>query len=1587
MKKITFSLIFLCFSLVMNAQFSFNPITEPISVAAGIPVTINLNDVANASSVPASSTGSYGSFSITADWVSGNGNPWSNEADMTIVTTLGSITVDPPSTGGASTSLDTTLTFEGDFPSLYNPIEDGYIDLVLNQSFGGSDAIWSNIVVNLFETPSCNEPSGMTTSNITSNTATIEWISEGSETEWTIEYNDGNDFTPGNGEQEGSVSVTSTTNTTLTGLTPATTYFSYYQANCGSGDFSIWVGPFTFNTQCETLIAPYSEDFENAGNIPLCWSMSGGQEWFFSDSGGTDHIGSNGTITGNTASNNYFAWCDSSQNNGIRTLTSPFVDVSGLVAPALSFYEISDNEGNANSTLMVEVWDGATWNTMATYNTNTDGWELKILDLSTLTITGNVQARFVFSETETGGFSDDIAIDDVTFDEAPEAPSCLSPTLLTANELGLTSAEINWTEVGTATTWNIEYGIEGFTQGTGTIVTDITTNSFLITDLVPDMSYQFYVQSVCSSDDVSAWSISGQFYVGYCESVPSSNDGDGVANVTIGSTDFPSLGDVTYENHTATITNVFLGTTNFQIDFGHSFSYDTNIWIDFNDDLVLDETELIFEGESSGDGSPHALYASFEILSTANIGEHRMRIVTTDVVQQTPNPCYNDSWGVTLDFTVNVQQLNCIMPEASYATVADCEIDSFYIDVNITSLGDATSLEISNDYDSETLQVNALGLYQAGPFLFGNTVQVFVTNEQDNNCAISSELFDVLACPPSNDECETAIMALVNDGFSCEVLTSGTILAATPSGLENNICNGTPNDDVWFSFTALSEVQIISFINIEGGTSNLNHILYEGSCGALTEVYCSDNESSITPNLTVGTTYFLRVFSEGDTLETSTFDLCIKEAQSNFICDNASMFCTENGVLTTSNITGIESFGQVACLGSTPNPSWNAIQIGDAGLVELEIVQTNFDGNGLDVDFAIWGPFNSIASACNEIIVDNCPTCPSNTTDSNFYPFGNIIDCSYSASSVENVTIDNGQTGEVYILLVTNFNGSSGTITIEQTNVGEEGSGTLSGDFDIALGPDINLCESEEDSVNLNASSPFADNYEWYFNGLILYELSEVSTIEVTESGIYTVIAYNENCDTFAEDEIVVSFIDCENAGIISVSAFYDDNENSVFDGTESNFTNGYFTYEMNNDGIMNIVESSTGSFTIASLEETNTYDINYYFYNEYEDCFDVSTTSFDDVTVLFGENTIVEFPVVNDQSCEDISVYLINQQSPRPGFSHTNYLVIKNLGLITTSGTVDYTLDSDLSITNISTNSNYTTALNANGFTLDFVNLLPGQSIVVTISLLTPTSVELGDMVTNSAIYTTSSNDIVLDNNESSITEEVIGSYDPNDKMESHGKDIVYDDFVNSDEYLYYTIRFQNLGTADAINVRIEDVLDNQLDETTFQMLRSSHNYVVSRVDNNLEWSFENINLPAEQDDAEDSIGYVYFKVKPNSGYGVGDIIPNSAAIYFDFNAPIITNTYQTEFVETLSIGDYNSNSFTIFPNPAKDEVTIQLANSNFESGKVNIYDIQGKVILKDIKLQEQSSNLDISNLENGLYFVELILGNSSTIQKLIVD
>src|SRR5690606_21222534 len=112
--------------------------------------------------------------------------------------------------------------------------------------------------------------------------------------------------------------------------------------------------------------------------------------------------------------------------------------------------------------------------------------------------------------------------------------------------------------------------------------------------------------------------------------------------------------------------------------------------------------------------------------------------------------------------------------------------------------------------------------------------------------------------------------------------------AATPSGVPNGSCTGDPDDDVWFQFTALHQNETISLQNIAGNIFGLNHAVYSGSCGTLTELYCSPNSASATPDLTIGETYFVRVFSGGDLDEATTFDLCITESAGNVIVDQTT---------------------------------------------------------------------------------------------------------------------------------------------------------------------------------------------------------------------------------------------------------------------------------------------------------------------------------------------------------------------------------------------------------------------------------------------------------------------------------------------------------------------------------------------------------------------------------------------------------------------------------------------------------------------------------------------------------------------------
>ncbi|MEC4049151.1 T9SS type A sorting domain-containing protein [Flavobacterium sp. SUN046] len=454
----------------------------------------------------------------------------------------------------------------------------------------------------------------------------------------------------------------------------------------------------------------------------------------------------------------------------------------------------------------------------------------------------------------------------------------------------------------------------------------------------------------------------------------------------------------------------------------------------------------------------------------------------------------------------------------------------------------------------------------------------------------------------------------------------------------------------------------------------------------------------------------------------------------------------------------------------------------------------------------------------------------------------------------------------------------------------------------------------------------------------------------------------------------------------LRLRAFVDSNNNGTPDTNEQNFPLGGFHYNVNN-GTPHNITTPNGTYNIYDANNTNIYNLSYFIDPQYTSMYGLAINSYNNVTVSnTGGMTTYNFPIINTGNYNEVSVTLTPMMTPISGEYYFIKISYTNNGNQTIpTGTITYTNSPGTPIINIS-QTDYTNT--PTGFTYNYSNLLPFETRTITVKLYVPPipTTYIGEQLTYSASITPFVGDMITQNNTSATTQTVFGAYDPNDKTESHGDRILISEFT-PDDYLYYTIRFENTGTSSAINVQLNDNLDSKLDETTVKMFAASHPYTLDRINNNLTWKFNNIQLPVSIANTETGKGYVTFGVKPKAGYSVGDIIPNTAAIYFDSNPAIITNTFNTEFVTTLSTSAFGSNGFMVYPNPATSSINISLPNNNDSISEVIIHDMLGKNIKEIKNIADVTTTVDVSNLAKGVYLVEIKTASGfKQSQKLIV-
>ena len=279
----------------------------------------------------------------------------------------------------------------------------------------------------------------------------------------------------------------------------------------------------------------------------------------------------------------------------------------------------------------------------------------------------------------------------------------------------------------------------------------------------------------------------------------------------------------------------------------------------------------------------------------------------------------------------------------------------------------------------------------------------------------------------SDDPCGAPSLA---PGTTCSYVPGNLPANATASaGVPAPGCAAYTGQDVWFQVTVPTSGTLTIDLNTAGGPTDMGMAWYTGSCSSLTLSACDDDNSvnGLMPmiaqtGLTPGSVIFVRIWEFGGDL-TGPFSICAYAPApptpclggSNNSCANADPFCT-GAPVTYCNTTGIPSMGQYACLYSTPNPMWMYMEIATSGPLDYTIAQTNSSGTPIDVDFALYGPFTSIANAC-ATIGPGTPT----------------VDCSYSGSATEYANISNAQVGQIYMMLVTNYNGGSGNLVMNQT--------------------------------------------------------------------------------------------------------------------------------------------------------------------------------------------------------------------------------------------------------------------------------------------------------------------------------------------------------------------------------------------------------------------------------------------------------------------------------------------------------------------------------------------------------------------------
>ena len=331
---------------------------------------------------------------------------------------------------------------------------------------------------------------------------------------------------------------------------------------------------------------------------------------------------------------------------------------------------------------------------------------------------------------------------------------------------------------------------------------------------------------------------------------------------------------------------------------------------------------------------------------------------------------------------------------------------------------------------------------------------------------------------------------------------------------------------------------------------------------------------------------------------------------------------------------------------------------------------------------------------------------------------------------------------------------------------------------------------------------------------------------------------------------------------------------------------------------------------------------------------------------------------------------------------NHQRYVrvTVKNVGVETAEGTLALHIDPSL-VMGFPVPASGSVQGNTIIWELEPLGLHETRQYTAWFSI--PMSAGLGSEVTFSAETQTTVMDVYPENNTVTEPDIILGPYDPNDKVVSPAVLSLEKGYSGAD--LTYTIRFQNTGTAPAERVVITDTLSTRLDPMSMHFLSSSHTCTWTIRNGVLLFAFDAIMLPDSGVDQLGSQGFARFRMRTTGGSQEGEVVSNTANIYFDLNPAVVTAPAECIVqADANGIAERGAPGVWLAPNPTTGLIRLVLNDRWGAEVMMTATDATGRRI-RQVLRGTGPYDLDLGSTAAGLLHIELFDGYLRQVSKVM--